>query len=199
VKYRFLTRLLGGFFIAILCSLPAAAQGVHYVGQVLKDSGRPAAGATIRVGTDAATGTPLTPLATIYTDQALSITAGTSADGTVIAAGVATADANGNFDFYAAGATEYTLQMSCSGCTTRTVHDILLPGSSSSSSFADNVFRVTDDGDATKKVAFPGLGRHHRQHAHAHRARLRRHFRDARRRRDPHQQETAGFHDEHRG
>lgn len=60
-------------------------------GIALKSTGEPASGATIRVGPESSTGTPLSPLASIYSDSDLA----TALDNPF------SADANGNFTFYA--------------------------------------------------------------------------------------------------
>jgi hypothetical protein len=82
-----------------------AANGI-FNDVAFKSSGIPAAGATVRVGPSTATGTPLTPLSSLYSDAGLSIAK----------TNPLTADANGNFWFYAAPGV-YKLQVSYSGST----------------------------------------------------------------------------------
>lgn len=104
--------------IFLLLSVSAFA-GVRYDNIVLRDNGRPAASAQIRVCTDASTGFPCTPLASIYSDQALTVP---------IVGSIITADGLGNFYFYAAPA-EYTLEVSGPGiAVTRVYHDIPVGG-----------------------------------------------------------------------
>lgn len=103
-------RITWAALAALLFCGGVAAQGAKYTDSVLRP---PAviAGASIRVCTDAATGTPCTPLASIYSDKAL-----TSLD----ADSVVAADSRGLFDFYALPAC-YKLQISASGFSTNTI------------------------------------------------------------------------------
>lgn len=79
-------------FIIFALTSAAWAQGGLYNDIALNSDGRPAGGATIRVGTTAATGTPLSPAIVVYSNAAL----------TTVKAQPFTADAQGNFNFYGA-------------------------------------------------------------------------------------------------
>ena len=88
-----------------LALLGAAAPSIHAQGSrkddiVFGPSGHPVAGATITVCQATATGTPCSPLATIYTDATLTTTAPNPFQG----------DGIGNYHFYAP-AGRYTIQM----------------------------------------------------------------------------------------
>lgn len=92
--------------------LAAAAfgQGVRFDSVGLLDTGRPANGATVRVCQAGSTGgTGCTPLASIYTNQAL----------TVAKSNPFTSDARGNYNFYVAPGT-YDIVLSGPGITTAT-------------------------------------------------------------------------------
>jgi hypothetical protein len=105
--------LIAAFFI---CSASAFAQGVPYDNVALLDSGRPVQGATITVCKAGSTGTPCTPLASIFSDVALSV---------AITQPGFQSGAQGNFRFYAAcGA--YDIQLSGNGLTARTMKDVQL-------------------------------------------------------------------------
>lgn len=106
--------------LAALCFAASAAyaQGVRYEGIVLSPSGRPVGGATIRICTGAAQTPepePCSPAANLFSDKAL----------TVAKTNPFTADARGNYDFYAAPGT-YKRQISGAGLTTATFADISL-------------------------------------------------------------------------
>lgn len=91
----------------------AVAQGGALAGTALKcNSSNVAGGATIRVCTEAATGTPCSPLASVYTDSALS---SLDADSTF------TADSCGDFPTIYAAQGNYKVQISGTGLTTKTV------------------------------------------------------------------------------
>ena len=90
----------------------AAAQGTQFTDDVM----RPSAvipGASVRVCTSAGTGTPCTPLATIYSDQAMTA---------AIAGSTMTADSRGRFTFYAPAGC-YQIQVSAAGFATLTYPD----------------------------------------------------------------------------
>jgi hypothetical protein len=70
-----------------------------------------ASGATIRVGTEAATGIPLSPLASIYSDSTL----------VTPLANPTTADSCGDFPAIYAAQGNYKVQISGTGLTTKTV------------------------------------------------------------------------------
>ncbi len=72
--------------------------------------GRPMAGATVRVCTSAATGQPCTPLASIYSDAAL----------TQALANPLSTDGLGNYSFYAAPG-RYEIEISGPGITTKQI------------------------------------------------------------------------------
>ncbi|MCL4524005.1 MAG: hypothetical protein M1451_08855, partial [Acidobacteria bacterium] len=92
-----------------------AAQGTRFSGPVIKTTAA-IPGATVRVCTETATGTPCAPLASIYSDKALTV---------LDADSIITADSAGNYGFYAAGGC-YKIQTSASGYTT--VTDIVCNG-----------------------------------------------------------------------
>lgn len=92
-------------------------QGVRYPNQVLTPGvGFP--NPTIRVCVEPATGTPCTPLASIFSDAALTNPLANPFSG----------DANGNFYFYANPSSTYHVQISGNGLTTSDIPDITLPG-----------------------------------------------------------------------
>lgn len=77
-------------FLLLLAS-PAFAQNGHYANIILDGQGHPIAGATVLVCTEPATGTPCTPVATLYT----------SSSGGTTSANPFFTDGLGNYDFYA--------------------------------------------------------------------------------------------------
>ena len=98
------------------------AQGSRKDDIVFGPSGHPVSGATIRVCTPTATGSPCTPLAAIFTDATL----------TVPAANPFQSDGIGNYHFYAA-AGRYELQFTGPGINgTVTIPDVILPADLSS-------------------------------------------------------------------
>ncbi|HUJ33259.1 MAG TPA: glycosyl hydrolase family 28-related protein [Candidatus Acidoferrum sp.] len=116
---------------AALATVPATAwgQGSRKDDIVLSASGHPVAGATIRVCQAGATGTPCSPLATVYTDATLSVPA----------ANPLQSDGIGNYHFYAP-AGRYELQISGPGITgTRTYSDVILAPDVSSSGAGNNI------------------------------------------------------------
>lgn len=89
------------------------AQGGALAGTALKCvAANVAGGATIRVCTEAATGTPCSPLASIYSDSTLS---------TLDADSIVTADSCGDFPTIYAAQGNYKIQISGTGLTTKTV------------------------------------------------------------------------------
>ncbi|MGH9560919.1 MAG: glycosyl hydrolase family 28-related protein, partial [Terracidiphilus sp.] len=104
--------------IALACIAPAArAQGSRKDDIVFGPSGHPVANATIRVCQSGATGTPCTPLATIYTDATM----------TVSAPNPFQSDGIGNYHFYAPSG-RYEVQISASSIAgTITNPDLILP------------------------------------------------------------------------
>jgi hypothetical protein len=93
---------LAAIFAGLLTRAPVVqAQGSRKDDIVFGPEGRPVSGATVRVCQPAATGTPCTPLATIYTDATLG----------VAAANPFQTDGIGNYHFYAP-AGRYLIQIS---------------------------------------------------------------------------------------
>ena len=125
------TILTAGLTVAIFATManPAQAQGSRKDDIVFGPSGHPVAGASILVCQPAATGTPCTPLATIYTDATL----------TVPAPNPVQADGIGNYHFYAP-AGRYYLQITgpqISGALN--YPDVILPADVSSSGSGNNI------------------------------------------------------------
>lgn len=113
----------------MLVPRPAFGQGSRKDDIVLTPSGHPVAGATIRVCMATATGTPCSPLATIYTDATLTVAAENPFQG----------DGIGNYYFYAP-AGRYLLQVSGPGITgTLTYPDVILAPDVSSSGAGNNI------------------------------------------------------------
>ncbi len=107
----------------------AKAQGSRKDDIVFGPSGHPVANATIQVCQAGATGTPCSPLATIYTDATL----------TVAAPNPFQADGLGNYHFYAP-AGRYVVQISGPGITgTITNPDVILPADTSSSGAGNDI------------------------------------------------------------
>lgn len=132
---------LAAFLLCALTPSPLWAQGSRKDDIVLSASGHPIPGATIRVCEPTATGDPCNPLATIYTDAALTTTAPNPFQ----------SDGIGNYHFYAP-AGRYMVQISGPGITsTRTYPDVILaPDVSSSGSGNDiSAFGLTLGGNLT--------------------------------------------------
>lgn len=119
---------LGALFFAAFA--PAAhAQGSRKDDIVFGPSGHPVANATVQVCEAGATGTPCSPLATIYTDATL----------TVAAPNPFQTDGIGNYHFYAP-AGRYVVQISGPGISgTITNPDVILPPDASSSAAGNNI------------------------------------------------------------
>lgn len=83
-------KLLGLMALCVATGL-AFGQGGSQTGEILKSTSGQAG--TVRVCTSVATGTPCSPLATIYSDAALT---------TPIVGSIVTSDINGNYSYYAA-------------------------------------------------------------------------------------------------
>lgn len=83
--------------LILFSAIPALGQGVRYDSIAFAQGGKPLSGATITVCTSAGVGTPCTPLASIYTNQALTTTQSNPF----------TADSNGNYGFWAAPGTYF--------------------------------------------------------------------------------------------
>jgi hypothetical protein len=92
------------------------AQGSRKDDVIVNAQGRPLAGATVRVCTAASTGQPCTPLANIYSNQAL----------TQALANPLTTDGLGNYFFYAAPG-RYTVEVSGPGIVTKQFQNVILP------------------------------------------------------------------------
>lgn len=109
---------LAAFAIGEILFAPvASAQGSRKDDIVFGPSGHPVAGATITVCQPTATGTPCTPLATIYTDVTLTVPATNPFKG----------DGIGNYHFYAP-AGRYIVQITSPNITgTITYSDVILP------------------------------------------------------------------------
>ncbi|HTW24039.1 MAG TPA: hypothetical protein VMD78_10595 [Candidatus Baltobacteraceae bacterium] len=108
---------------------PASAQGSRKDDVVLGPSGHPVAGATITVCQATATGTPCSPLATIYTDATLTTTSPNPFQ----------SDGIGNYHFYAP-AGRYLLQISSPQINgTVTYPDVILPADVSSTGTGNNI------------------------------------------------------------
>jgi len=101
-----------------------SGQGSRKDDIVLNRFGQPVAGATVTVCTSGATGTPCSPLASIFSDIAL----------TQPLANPLTSDGQGNYHFYAAPG-RYMIQVSGAGVSTTTIPDVLLPADPTSPSF----------------------------------------------------------------
>jgi len=101
----------------LLCAPSAKSQGTRKDDTVINSQGRPVAGAAVRVCASNGSGTPCTPIASIYDDSAL----------TVVKANPFTTDSLGNYHFYAAPGT-YVIQTTVGG-TTLEQRDVLLPSS----------------------------------------------------------------------
>jgi hypothetical protein len=106
------------FVLAIAAVAPAArAQGSRHDDIVFGPSGHPVANATVRVCQSGSTGTPCSPLATIYTDATLAVSAPNPFE----------TDGIGNYHFYAPSG-RYEVQISGPGITgTITNPDVILP------------------------------------------------------------------------
>jgi hypothetical protein len=108
----------------------AFSQGGIINGIALTSTGAPSGGASIRVCTSVATGTPCSPVASIYSNAALTITKGSG--------GVFAADANANYWFYAApgfyqiqvtvGTSTYTLMDQIANPDESKINDINFAG-----------------------------------------------------------------------
>ena len=116
-------------FLNLLAAPPAGAQGSRRDDIVFGPSGHPIAGATVTVCQSTATGTPCTPLATIYTDATLTVPAMNPFQG----------DGIGNFHFYAP-AGRYLVQITGPQITGTIVYpDVILPADLSSTAAGNNI------------------------------------------------------------
>jgi hypothetical protein len=126
-------------------AVSALAQGSRKDDIVLNGRGQPLAGATIRVCTAAATGQPCTPLASIFSDQAL----------TQALVNPTTTDGLGNYSFYAAPG-RYMIEISGTGITTKQIPNVILPNDPSAPTFSSitatsgiSAFSLTLSGNLT--------------------------------------------------
>jgi hypothetical protein len=119
-----LTLLCATLFVAT--ATPAAAQGSRKDDVVFGPTGRPMAGASVAICTEPATTTaaPCSPLASLYSDSAL----------TQPLANPLSTDGLGNYFFYAAPG-KYTIQIYGPGITTRVLPDVILPSDPSAPTF----------------------------------------------------------------
>ena len=107
----------------------ALAQGSRKDDIVLGPSGHPIAGATVRVCQATATGSPCSPLATLYTDATLTVTSPNPLQ----------TDGIGNYHFYAP-AGRYQIQITGPGITgTTTYRDVILSPDVTSTSTGNNI------------------------------------------------------------
>ncbi len=131
--------LLAGLLLlaagAVILAPSAAAQGSRKDDIVLGPTGHPIPGATVTVCQAAATGTPCSPLATIYTDATLTVTATNPLQ----------TDGLGNYHFYAPSG-RYMIQISGPSITgTLTYPDVILASDASSPTLSS----LTVTGNAT--------------------------------------------------
>ena len=126
----FAATAFGMFALLLLLFAPASqAQGSRKDDIVFGPDGHPVAGATVRVCQPTATGTPCSPLATLYTDATL----------TVPAANPLQTDGIGNYHFYAPSG-RYMIQISGLGITgTITYPDVILAADSTSGGSGSNI------------------------------------------------------------
>jgi hypothetical protein len=109
---------------------PAAnAQGSRKDDIVFGPEGHPVGNATVTVCQSTATGTPCSPLATIYTDATLNVPAPNPFQ----------SDGIGNYHFYAPSG-RYVIQLSAPQITgTQTYRDVILPADPSSTGVGNNI------------------------------------------------------------
>lgn len=112
------------FALLALCAPRASAQGSRKDDVAFGANGRPLAGASITVCVSGATGTPCSPLASLFTDATLTLPSPNPFQ----------ADGLGNYHFYAAPG-RYVLQISGSGINPYTIKDTILPNDPSTPSF----------------------------------------------------------------
>jgi hypothetical protein len=135
-------------FLVALCIAPAASAqtaGSRKDDVVLNARGLPLAGAQVRICTANATGTPCSPLAQIFSNQAM----------TQALANPTATDGMGNYLFYAAPG-RYVVEISGPGITTRQLRDVILPSDPSTPTFTSitttsgiNAFSLTLSGNLT--------------------------------------------------
>jgi hypothetical protein len=141
-RYRWTAILALAATIALGAVAPAVrAQGSRKDDIVFGPSGHPVAGAAVTVCQSTATGTPCSPLATIFTDATLAVPA----------INPFKTDGIGNYHFYAP-AGRYEIQISGPGINgTITYPDVILPADVSSSGSGNNIsaFGLTLGGNLT--------------------------------------------------
>ena len=142
-----LTALLAIFICAAgPWAATARAQGSRKDDIVLNSRGQPLAGAQVRVcASNATTTSPCTPLASVYSDPAL----------TQALANPFTTDGMGNYNFYAAPG-RYVIELSGAGITTRQIRDVIVPNDPSAPTFTSltttsgiNAFTLSLSGNLT--------------------------------------------------
>jgi len=111
---KFLRRLA---VVLVVAAVPAFAQGTHFRDNVTNKAGNPVAGAGVRICVSGSTGTPCTPLASIYSDSGLT---------SPITQPGFTTGSDGVYEFYAAPG-RYDVQISGSSFNTVTVRNVNVP------------------------------------------------------------------------
>lgn len=126
IKMRIVSGIAAILTIIFLLVLgnPAYAQGSRKDDIVFNAQGRPMAGATVRICTSSATGQPCSPLASIFSDAAM----------TQALANPISADGLGNYTFYAAPG-RYEIEISGPGITTKQLPNVILPSDPSTPTF----------------------------------------------------------------
>ena len=133
--------LVALLFFGTLAASCAHAQGSRKDDIVFGPDGHPVGNATITVCQSTATGTPCTPIATIYTDATLSVPTQNPFQ----------SDGIGNYHFYAP-AGRYVIQISAPQISgTQTFPDMILPADPSSTGVGNNIsaFGLTLGGNLT--------------------------------------------------
>ena len=120
-------RLYQLVLLILFCATSAYPQFVRRDDIVLTTTGTPARSAVVRVCQNSATGTPCSPLASIFNDTA----------GTMPLANPVPVDSNGNYHLYADPTAKYQIQISGPGINgTITIPDVTLPMDANIPSFA---------------------------------------------------------------
>jgi hypothetical protein len=132
VAMRYFAAIARPFLILALAAMISGVSGVSALAQgsrkddvVFNAQGRPMGGATVRVCTSAASGQPCTPLASLFSDAALT---------QPLLNPIAT-DGLGNYTFYAAPG-RYEIEISGPGITTKQLPNVILPNDPSEPTFA---------------------------------------------------------------
>jgi hypothetical protein len=146
--------MFGPLLTLVLLGGSAYAQGSRKDDVVFNAQGRPMAGASVRVCTSAATGQPCSPLASIYSDAAL----------TQALANPLSADGLGNYNFYAAPG-RYEIEISGPGIITKQIPNVILPSDPSTPTFTSvtttsgiSAFSLTLAGNLTVNGSASVLG-----------------------------------------